>query len=224
MDRSPRTLTLRQIRTVCTQREPTGRVIIVIVAERGEGRERRQEREERKREKRTQTSPLHQPTHLPSLLSVCRFKTSPCVGSKRFRVYLQNAHVYQHARVLPVHTETFLTDTRGVFRVPSCATHTTPHTQHTPRTHTTDTTHHTLRTNTSTNTTHDDTAQHTTTPKHKTHISHTPSTYTTLTLDTHAQHTTHTHAHTHDTYTYHTTPHNAHKHHTKIQCSIDNRP
>ena len=49
MDRSTRTPTLSQVRAVCTQREPTGRVIIVIVTEREERRER--EREER-REKR----------------------------------------------------------------------------------------------------------------------------------------------------------------------------
>ena len=51
MDRSPRTLTLRQVRAVCTQREPTGRVIIVTVAERGREKERREKRAER-REKR----------------------------------------------------------------------------------------------------------------------------------------------------------------------------
>ena len=28
--------------------------------------------------------------------SVCRFKTSPCVGSKRLRVYRQHAHMFQH--------------------------------------------------------------------------------------------------------------------------------
>ena len=39
---------------------------------------------------------------------VCRFKTSPCVGSKRFSVCQQTrSHVVQHARVLPVHTEAF---------------------------------------------------------------------------------------------------------------------
>ena len=49
MDRSPRTLTLRQVRAVCTQREPTGRVIIVIVAEREDEREEREERRDEKR-------------------------------------------------------------------------------------------------------------------------------------------------------------------------------
>ena len=36
MSQSTGTLTLRQVTAVCTQREPTGRVIIVIVAERRE--------------------------------------------------------------------------------------------------------------------------------------------------------------------------------------------
>ena len=56
--------TLAQVRAVCTKREPTGRVIIVIVAERedkreGEERERREKRaekeKERKREQERQT-------------------------------------------------------------------------------------------------------------------------------------------------------------------------
>ena len=70
--------------------EPTERVIIVIVTSRGEKKEKRkrkrtteererEKKEERKREKRTS----------PFLRPVCRFKTSPCVGSKRFRVYGQ---------------------------------------------------------------------------------------------------------------------------------------
>ena len=67
----------------------------------------------------------------------------------------------------------------------------TTHTQHTPRTHTMDTTHHTLYTNTSTNTTHNDTAQHTTTPKHKTHIPHTLSARTPHRTHQHTQHTPH---------------------------------
>ena len=40
--------------------------------------------------------------------TMCRFQTSLCVGSKRLRVYWQNARMCsQHARVLPVHTEAF---------------------------------------------------------------------------------------------------------------------
>ena len=48
------TLTLRQVRAVYTQREPTGRVIFVIVAEREETEDKREER--REREKRTPSS------------------------------------------------------------------------------------------------------------------------------------------------------------------------
>ena len=47
------------------------------------------------------------PPFLSSLLPVCMLKTSPCVGSKRLRVCRQNAHVFQHAGVLLVHTEAF---------------------------------------------------------------------------------------------------------------------
>ena len=56
---STRTPTLSQVRAVCTQREPTGRVIIVIVTEREEqerGKERR-ERRERKDERRDESAP-----------------------------------------------------------------------------------------------------------------------------------------------------------------------
>ena len=49
MGHDPRTPTVRQVREVCTQREPTERVIIVIVAEREE--RKKEIREERKREK-----------------------------------------------------------------------------------------------------------------------------------------------------------------------------
>ena len=86
-----------QVRAVCAQREsPTGRVIIVIVAER---RERRQEREERReREKRREkereenppssSPPPTTPPPFPPLrvyaqnVSVCRFKTPPCMPAK----------------------------------------------------------------------------------------------------------------------------------------------
>ena len=54
MGQSTRTPTLSQVRAVSTQREPTGRVIIVIVTERGERREekRGEERREEKEMKR----------------------------------------------------------------------------------------------------------------------------------------------------------------------------
>ena len=55
MDHDPRTLTLRQVRAVF-YRDPIGRVIIVIVAEREdmreESREREREKYEEKRERR----------------------------------------------------------------------------------------------------------------------------------------------------------------------------
>ena len=44
MSQSTGTLTLRQVGVVCTQREPTGRVIIVIVAERREREDKRGKR------------------------------------------------------------------------------------------------------------------------------------------------------------------------------------
>ena len=91
--------------------------------EKGRGRERGREKE-REREG----------------LPVCKFKTSPCVQAKRLRVYWQNARMLNtcarfagsHGGVLLVHTETFRTYTRGVFRVPSRATqrHHTHHTAH----------------------------------------------------------------------------------------------
>ena len=52
MGHGPRTLTLWQVRAVCTQREPTGRVIIVIVAEKEEREDKREESRERERENR----------------------------------------------------------------------------------------------------------------------------------------------------------------------------
>ena len=121
---------------------PTGRVIIVIVAERGERRQEREERRERERRKREREGKRDPPPpHLtPSLLSVCRlknvsvcrFKTHP---AKRIR---QNARMCStcgrlastHGCVLNLHTETFLTYTRGVFRVPSRATHRQHSTHH----------------------------------------------------------------------------------------------
>ena len=96
MDQSTRTPTLSQVRAVCTQREPTGRVIIVIVTGREEKRERERERrkrttEERRkkgREKERQRDGERERREPPS---------SPCVGSKRFRVYRQT----RACRLLP---------------------------------------------------------------------------------------------------------------------------
>ena len=150
MSQSTGTLTLRQVRAVCTQREPTGRVIIVIVAESEEREDKRGKREEKERRERERTTEERKregtrerekrTPHTSPLPS------SPCVRSQRFRVYWQNARMLNtcrrfagtHGCVLNLHTETFFTYTRGVFRVPGRATHR----QHTPhRTHTTHTTH-----------------------------------------------------------------------------------
>ena len=79
MDRSPRTLTFRQVRALCTQREPTERVIIVIVTGRGKEKER---------------------------LPVCRFKTPPCVPAKRPYVEMHVRVAGTHNEVLNLHTGT----------------------------------------------------------------------------------------------------------------------
>ena len=88
MGQGPCTLT-RRARAVCKEREPTGRVISVVVAERKEKREdNREESRERERMRRTTeerkkkeerkregTRERREPPFLP-----------PCVGSKRLRV------------------------------------------------------------------------------------------------------------------------------------------
>ena len=78
---------------VCREREsPTGRVIIVIVAERGERRQEREERREREkrrekeREKRTSPPLPHPPTHPTTNTTPSPLPSPPCVGSKRLRV------------------------------------------------------------------------------------------------------------------------------------------
>ena len=75
---------------------------------------------------------------------VCTFRTSPCVPAPR-------AHVFQHARVLPAHTEAFLTYTRARFESAHGGFEWTHHTATAPR----------QRTHTTTHTTHQNT-QHTT--------------------------------------------------------------
>ena len=109
MDQGPCTLTLWQVRAVCTQREPTGRVINVIVTEREKEEKRREERRRRERERermkrtteerkregtREREREKRTPPFSPSLLPVWRFEMYPCVGSKRFRVYRQNARMF----------------------------------------------------------------------------------------------------------------------------------
>ena len=82
-------------------------------------------------------------------VTVCTFKASPCVPAPR-------AHVFQHVRVVPVHTGTFWIYGRRVFSACQAAPHTTPHKTHT-HTHTPQTTQ----------TTHTNTQQHTETETEK---------------------------------------------------------
>ena len=168
---SPRTLTLRPVRAVFTERDPTGRVIIVLVAERKKTRKTRQEkeksetsRERRERERRKRGRRERRKRGRREREGKEREGGPPCVGSKRLHIYRQNARMCStYARFVGMHGGVLNLHTRGL-RVPSRATHTT------------DTTHHTLHTNTSTNTTHNDTAQHTTDTKtqnaHPTHTTH----------------------------------------------------
>ena len=83
MGHGPRTLTLWQVRAVCTQREPTGGVIIVIVAEKEEKRER-EERREREREKEEEERRKRE--RRGDERKSGRERSLPCVGSKRLRV------------------------------------------------------------------------------------------------------------------------------------------
>ena len=80
MGPGPCTLTLWQVRAVCTQREPTGRVIIVIFIEREEKREREENdgREKRRRKREREKGREREENPLPP--------SSPCVGSKPHRV------------------------------------------------------------------------------------------------------------------------------------------
>ena len=96
MSQSTGTPTLSQVRAVCTQREPTGRVIIVIVAEREERADKREESREREGEReRARKTDREQARKKEKAenSSVCRFKTPPCVRSRRLRVYRENARM-----------------------------------------------------------------------------------------------------------------------------------
>ena len=207
-----------QVRAVCVQREPTGRVITVIVTEREKEREKEEKekenegRERRKRERRRRGEKKRRdererdkrppPLPLPQNVSVCRFKTLPCVPAKRAHVFNMRTFCrHTRKRFEPTHGDILNLHT-GFFRVPSRATHAT---------HTT--THHTPQTqlNTQAKTTHNDTAQHTTTSKHKTPTPHTLSAHTPHTLSTH--HTTR-----------HITPHMSHTTHTKHTHHIAHTP
>ena len=90
-----------QGRAVCIEREsPTGRVIIVIVAEREE-REDKREREKRREERKGEEKEAHterreraRKTEKAENASVCAFKTPPCVRSGRLRVFPENARMF----------------------------------------------------------------------------------------------------------------------------------
>ena len=149
MSQSTGTLAFRQVRAVCTQRDPIGRATIVIVAEREERRQEREERRERERRKRDRekgsrerrepSPPPFPPPHVwVENVSVCTFKTLPSVLAKRPHVFNIRAFC-QHTRKRfeRTHGDVFQL-THGGFS--AC--------QATPNSDTT----------------------HTTTPKHKTHI------------------------------------------------------
>ena len=188
MSQSTRTPTLLQVRGVCTQREPTGGVIIVIVAERKEREEKSGKRDEKENDRREKERTEERKREEKREEKRMR-KTPPCVDSKRLRVCVQDASVCTrktpacsthagvfrytrrrlertHGRVLNLHTERF--------SACQAAPHTPPTAHTTPQQNV-----------------------HTTTPKHKTHIPHTPSTYTTAhtntSTNTHTLHTHHTH-------------------------------
>ena len=140
---------------------------------------------------------------LPSLLPVCRFKTSPCVPAKRAHVEHMRAFCrHTRKRFEPTHGDVLFLHTKGL-----SACQAAPHTPHT--THTTK--HH----NTKTQNAH---------PTHtlSTHTHSTLSTHTHNHFNTHAQHTTrHMHIRTPPSYhTYHT----LHTHKCLDMCTAGNRP
>ena len=111
-------------------------------------------------------------------VSVCRFKTPPCVDSKRLRVFRQNARVSCDTFVC-WHTQRRFESTHGGFQratphTPSHHTHTTHATTH--ATHTTHNNTHTPHTPPHTPHTPTHTHTHTTTHhRHKTPHQHTPT-------------------------------------------------
>ena len=173
----------------------------------GEGRGGGNRTTEERTKKKRREHPL-----FPSLSTPCRFKTSPCVGSKRFRVYWQNARMWYHMRAFCQYTRRRFEPTHGgvlnvhtwVFQLVTA--HTTPHrttphhTTHTPHTpHTTHTTHHTHHTQHNTKTQNAHPTHTYTLSTHPTHTLNTRTTISTHThnhFNTHAQHTTYTHTHT----------------------------
>ena len=94
MSQRTRTPTLSQVRAVCTQREPTGRVIIVIVAEREERDDKRGKREERREAKERRTDREKRESKKDREHDRREgFKTLPCVSGKRPHVELWTKQV-----------------------------------------------------------------------------------------------------------------------------------
>ena len=101
MGHGPRTLTLWQVRAVCIQREPTGRVTIIIVAEREEREDKRGKREERERaEKENERKREGRTTEERKKKG--REKEGERGASRVLRAFCRT-----HGGVLNVHTETF---------------------------------------------------------------------------------------------------------------------
>ena len=107
MSQSTGTLTLWQVRAVCTQREsPTGRVIIVIVAERGERRQEWEERREREKEREENpSSPPHHHHHPLPFPPLCVYAQDASVYAGKTRACACFAGT--HGCVLNAHTEAF---------------------------------------------------------------------------------------------------------------------
>ena len=135
--------------------------------ERREEREKRREKREERREKREKKEREREKD---------RRQRSPCVDSKRLRVYVQDVSVCTgtrpacstHAGLLPVHTEASRTytprrfePTHGAFSACQASPHTTHHTHAPPHhTHHHTTTHTTTQHHTTTHNPHNDTTPH----------------------------------------------------------------
>ena len=177
----------------CVHREsPTGRVIIVIVAEREDKRgkrEREKRREERRGEEKegqTERRERARKTEKAENPSVCAFKTPPCVPGKRphvldmraFSRYTRRRLERTHGGVLNLHTEGFSACQPHHTKQHNTTQNTTPPTKHTSHAH-----------------------NHVNTHTHHTY------TYTYTYTYTHVHIYVHTHVHTTNRHTTHTTPH-----------------
>ena len=130
MSQSTRTPTLSQVRAVCIQREPTGRVIIVIVAEREDKREESRGREGEKKERARKTDREQERQR------------------RAFSRYTRRRLERTHGGVLNLHTEGWSARQAAPYHTKQHkTTHHTPPTEHTHQHHThtntTHTTHHT---------------------------------------------------------------------------------